>query len=105
MFRGGGMTFTNLTCVFPICLLSGGSQGNMYQVEKTVEELNAIYQMVARYYMNFTGMNQDEVEEETCRDNFLTPGERRGWRAGGGVTNPLRGRCDRSFGSSRSSGW
>lgn len=30
---------------------AGGSQGDMYQIEKTVEELNAIYQMVARYYM------------------------------------------------------
>jgi ATP-dependent Clp protease protease subunit len=53
----------------------GGSQGDMYQIQKTVEELNAIYQMVARYYMGYTGMDQDEVEKATCRDNFLTPEE------------------------------
>ena len=23
--------------------------------------------MVARYYMNYTGMNQDEIEKNTCR--------------------------------------
>lgn len=32
-------------------------------------------QMVARYYMGYTGMNQDEVEKNTCRDNFMTPEE------------------------------
>jgi len=53
----------------------GGSQGDMYQVQKTVEELNAIYQMVARYYMGYTGMDQDEIEKNTCRDNFMTPEE------------------------------
>lgn len=53
----------------------GGSQGDMYQIQKTVEELNAIYQMVARYYMQYTGMNQDEIEKNTCRDNFMTPEE------------------------------
>jgi len=51
----------------------GGSQGDMYQIQKTVEELNAIYQMTARYYMQFTGMDQDTVEKNTCRDLFMTP--------------------------------
>ena len=32
-------------------------------------------QMVARYYMSYTGMNQDEIEINTCRDNFMTPEE------------------------------
>ncbi|KAG1656028.1 hypothetical protein FOA52_005656 [Chlamydomonas sp. UWO 241] len=53
----------------------GGSAGDMYAVEKTVQELNAIYQMVARYYMEYTGMDQDQVEKNTCRDNFMTPEE------------------------------
>ncbi|MEW5313823.1 MAG: hypothetical protein WDW38_005360 [Sanguina aurantia] len=51
----------------------GGSQGDMYQVKKTVEELNAIYQLICRYYMQFTGMNQDQVEMATCRDYFMAP--------------------------------
>ncbi|GFR52119.1 hypothetical protein Agub_g14632 [Astrephomene gubernaculifera] len=53
----------------------GGSQGDIYQVKKTVEELNALYQLFCRYYMKFTGMSQDEVEKATSRDNFLTPEE------------------------------
>mmetsp|Transcript_7646 Transcript_7646/g.23018 ORF Transcript_7646/g.23018 Transcript_7646/m.23018 type:complete len:287 (-) Transcript_7646:825-1685(-) len=55
----------------------GGSQGDMYAIEKTVEELNALYQMVARYYQQYTGMNQDQIEKNTCRDNFMTPEEAR----------------------------
>ncbi|KAJ9507057.1 hypothetical protein QJQ45_004662 [Haematococcus lacustris] len=73
----------------------GGSQGDIYQIKRTVEELNAIYQvslpercpallptaeaasaravLSARYYMEFTGMDQDEVEENTNRDFFMTP--------------------------------
>ncbi|GIL51004.1 hypothetical protein Vafri_7077 [Volvox africanus] len=51
----------------------GGSQGDIYQIKKTVEELNAIYQIFSRYYMRFTGMSQDAVEQATCRDYFLTP--------------------------------
>ncbi|GFH14819.1 ATP-dependent Clp protease proteolytic subunit, partial [Haematococcus lacustris] len=47
--------------------------GDIYQIKRTVEELNAIYQLSARYYMEFTGMNQDEVEENTNRDFFMTP--------------------------------
>lgn len=54
---------------------TGGSQGDIYQIQKTVEELNAIYQIMARYYMSFTGMDQDTIERETCRDRFLTPEE------------------------------
>lgn len=53
----------------------GGSQGDWYQIEKTVTELNAIYQLFARYYMKFTGMDQDTVEKNTCRDYFMTPEE------------------------------
>ncbi|GFH32317.1 ATP-dependent Clp protease proteolytic subunit [Haematococcus lacustris] len=30
-------------------------------------------QLSARYYMEFTGMDQDEVEENTNRDFFMTP--------------------------------
>uniref|UniRef100_A0A7S0S5B9 ATP-dependent Clp protease proteolytic subunit n=1 Tax=Chlamydomonas leiostraca TaxID=1034604 RepID=A0A7S0S5B9_9CHLO len=51
----------------------GGSQGDIYQIQKTVEELNAIYQMTAKYYMAYTGMDQDTVERNTCRDFFMTP--------------------------------
>jgi len=51
----------------------GGSQGDIYQIRKTVEELNAIYQLSARYYMAFTGMDQDRVEMNTNRDFFMTP--------------------------------
>lgn len=29
--------------------------------------------MTARYYMKYTGMSQDEVERNTCRDFFMTP--------------------------------
>lgn len=50
-----------------------GSQGDIYAIKKTVEELNAIYQMSAKYYMKFTDMDQDTVEKNTCRDFFMTP--------------------------------
>nr|7EKO_A Chain A, ATP-dependent Clp protease proteolytic subunit [Chlamydomonas reinhardtii]7EKQ_A Chain A, ATP-dependent Clp protease proteolytic subunit [Chlamydomonas reinhardtii] len=51
----------------------GGSQGDIYQIKATVEELNALYQIFSRYYMKFTGMNQDQIEQATCRDHFMTP--------------------------------
>ena len=51
----------------------GGSAGTWWEISKTVEELNALYQLFCRYYMRFTGMGQDEVEMATCRDNFMTP--------------------------------
>jgi len=51
----------------------GGSQGDVHQIEATVRELNAIYQLTARYYMHLTGMGADEVERLTSRDAFLTP--------------------------------
>ncbi|KAG2429026.1 hypothetical protein HXX76_011268 [Chlamydomonas incerta] len=51
----------------------GGSQGDIYQIKATVEELNALYQIFSRYYMKFTGMTQDQIEEATCRDHFMTP--------------------------------
>jgi len=51
----------------------GGSQGDVHQIEATVRELNAIYQLTARYYMALTGMGADEVERLTSRDAFLTP--------------------------------
>lgn len=51
----------------------GGSQGDIYQIAETVKELNAIYQLIARYYMKFTGMTPDEVERITNRDTFMTP--------------------------------
>lgn len=51
----------------------GGSQGDIYQIKRTVEELNAIYQLISRYYMKFTGMDADTIEMNTCRDYFMTP--------------------------------
>ncbi|KAG2449929.1 hypothetical protein HYH02_000033 [Chlamydomonas schloesseri] len=51
----------------------GGSQGDIYQIKATVEELNALYQIFSRYYMKFTGMTQDQIEQATCRDHFMTP--------------------------------
>ncbi|KAI8463860.1 MAG: Clp protease-domain-containing protein [Monoraphidium minutum] len=53
----------------------GGSQGDIYQIAATVAELNAIYQLIARYYMQFTGMSADEIERATNRDTFMTPEE------------------------------
>eukprot|EP00199_Chlamydomonas_sp_CCMP681_P006880 CAMPEP_0119108398 /NCGR_PEP_ID=MMETSP1180-20130426/14165_1 /TAXON_ID=3052 ORGANISM="Chlamydomonas cf sp, Strain CCMP681" /NCGR_SAMPLE_ID=MMETSP1180 /ASSEMBLY_ACC=CAM_ASM_000741 /LENGTH=292 /DNA_ID=CAMNT_0007094005 /DNA_START=14 /DNA_END=889 /DNA_ORIENTATION=+ len=53
----------------------GGSSGDIYQIKRTVEELNAVYQMSARFYMRYTGMDQDTVERNTCRDLFMTPEE------------------------------
>lgn len=51
----------------------GGSQGDIYHIKKTVEELNAIYQLICRFYMKYTGMDQDTVERNTSRDFFMTP--------------------------------
>jgi ATP-dependent Clp protease protease subunit len=53
----------------------GGSQGDIYAIAETVKELNAIYQLIARYYMKFTGMTADEVERATNRDTFMAPEE------------------------------
>lgn len=38
-------------------------------------------QLVARYYMKFTGMSGDEVERATNRDTFMTPEEAQQARA------------------------
>ncbi|KAF8056144.1 clpP [Scenedesmus sp. PABB004] len=51
----------------------GGSQGDIYAIAETVKELNAIYQLFARYYMRCSGMSADAVEAATCRDTFMTP--------------------------------
>lgn len=32
-----------------------------------------LLQLTAKYYMRFTGMSQDRVELNTCRDFFMTP--------------------------------
>eukprot|EP00882_Tetradesmus_deserticola_P003732 GHRQ01003947.1.p1 GENE.GHRQ01003947.1~~GHRQ01003947.1.p1 ORF type:complete len:295 (+),score=107.44 GHRQ01003947.1:142-1026(+) len=57
----------------------GGSQGDIYAIAATVAELNAIYQLFAKYYMKFTGMTVDEVEQQTCRDTFMTPEQAQEW--------------------------
>lgn len=51
----------------------GGSAGSWWEISKTVEELNALYQLISRFYMKYTGMDQDTVEMNTCRDYFMTP--------------------------------
>lgn len=53
----------------------GGAQGTWFDIERTVKELNAIYQLYCRYYMKFTSMNQSEIELNTSRDFFFTPEE------------------------------
>lgn len=68
----------------------GGSQGDIYQVAETVKELNAIYQLVARYYCKFTGMTGDEVERATNRDTFLTPEEAKDWGLIDGIIRDSR---------------
>ncbi|GLC36932.1 hypothetical protein PLESTB_000177000 [Pleodorina starrii] len=69
----------------------GGSQGDIYQIKKTVEELNAIYQIFCRYYMRFTGMSQDAVEQATCRDYFMTPEQA---KMEGIIDDVIRGKDD-----------
>ena len=53
----------------------GGSQGDMYAINATVKELNAIYQLFAKYYIDVTGLDGTAVEHATCRDTFMTPEE------------------------------
>uniref|UniRef100_A0A383VDL0 ATP-dependent Clp protease proteolytic subunit n=1 Tax=Tetradesmus obliquus TaxID=3088 RepID=A0A383VDL0_TETOB len=57
----------------------GGSQGDIYAIGATVQELNAIYQLYAKYYMKFTDMTVDEIEQQTCRDTFMTPEQAQDW--------------------------
>ncbi|KAF6252829.1 Clp protease-domain-containing protein [Scenedesmus sp. NREL 46B-D3] len=57
----------------------GGSQGDIYAIAATVAELNAIYQLFAKYYMKFTDMTVDEIEQQTCRDTFMTPEQAQDW--------------------------
>lgn len=57
----------------------GGSQGDIYAIAATVQELNAIYQLYAKYYMKFTDMTVDEIEQQTCRDTFMTPEQAQDW--------------------------
>jgi len=58
---------------------SGGSQGDVYQINATVKELNALYQLMAKYYQKFTNMTADEVEMNTSRDFFMTPEDAKEW--------------------------
>lgn len=42
-------------------------------MSKTVEELNALYQLISRFYMQSCGMDAERVEANTVRDFFMTP--------------------------------
>ncbi|KAG2495198.1 hypothetical protein HYH03_006804 [Edaphochlamys debaryana] len=71
----------------------GGSQGDIYAIKKTVEELNALYQIFSRYYMKFTDMDQDRIELNTCRDFFMTPEDA---QLEGLIDDVIRGKDDYS---------
>lgn len=36
-------------------------------------------QLFAKYYMKFTDMTADEIEQNTCRDTFMTPEQAQDW--------------------------
>ncbi|GFH28324.1 ATP-dependent Clp protease proteolytic subunit [Haematococcus lacustris] len=62
-------------------ILAAGTPGKRFSMKNTrimmtqpmAEAASARAVLSARYYMEFTGMDQDEVEENTNRDFFMTP--------------------------------
>jgi hypothetical protein len=41
--------------------------------------LSLLLQLFAKYYMKFTDMTVDEIEQQTCRDTFMTPEQAQDW--------------------------
>ncbi len=53
----------------------GGAQGSAFEVTITASELNHTNQVINLFYQRFTGLPLETVEEETDRENYMTPDE------------------------------
>eukprot|EP01023_Acetabularia_acetabulum_P030077 TRINITY_DN2832_c0_g1_i4.p1 TRINITY_DN2832_c0_g1~~TRINITY_DN2832_c0_g1_i4.p1 ORF type:complete len:263 (+),score=40.29 TRINITY_DN2832_c0_g1_i4:50-838(+) len=51
----------------------GGVMGSADEVNITATELNRTMKVIHRFYSQFTGLSIEKVEEETDRDNFMSP--------------------------------
>lgn len=70
-----GRRFATKNCRIMMTMPMGGSEGSHFAIERTVQELNALYQMQLCYFKNFTDLSWQQLEDLTVRDTFLTPEE------------------------------
>lgn len=52
---------------------AGGAMGSADEVNIQASELNRTMKVVHQFYVDFTGQSLDKIQEETDRDNFLSP--------------------------------
>lgn len=52
---------------------AGGAMGSADEVNIQAAELNRTMKVIHQFYMQFTGQTLDTIQEETDRDNFLSP--------------------------------
>jgi len=52
---------------------AGGAMGSADEVNIQAAELNRTMKVIHQFYMQFTGQSLDTIQEETDRDNFLSP--------------------------------
>lgn len=55
--------------------LSGGSQGKFNDMKVSFKHTEALYDKMARYYVDFTGQPLDKVKKDMERDHYLTAEE------------------------------
>jgi ATP-dependent Clp protease protease subunit len=52
---------------------AGGAMGSADEVNIQASELNRTMKVIHQFYMDFTGQPLEKIQEETDRDNFLSP--------------------------------
>ncbi|KAK9808566.1 hypothetical protein WJX73_009662 [Symbiochloris irregularis] len=51
----------------------GGCMGSADEVNIQATELNRTMKVIHQFYSQYTGLSLDRVEEETDRENFVSP--------------------------------
>lgn len=54
---------------------AGGAMGSADEVNIQASELNRTMKVIHQFYVEFTGQSLEKIQEETDRDNFLSPKE------------------------------
>jgi ATP-dependent Clp protease protease subunit len=52
---------------------AGGAMGSADEVNIQASELNRTMKVIHQFYVEFTGQSLEKVQEETDRDNFMSP--------------------------------
>ncbi|CAK0781754.1 hypothetical protein CVIRNUC_005463 [Coccomyxa viridis] len=52
---------------------AGGAMGSADEVNIQASELNRTMKVIHRFYQRYTGLELERIEEETDRDNFMSP--------------------------------